>query len=154
MVTFNYQVGRSRVGAGQRRGLRRDPDLLTIFGESAGGGSVAALLAMDRAPGPAGARRYRAALPAAARPSCTSWSIPTGCSDAVAAPRRGPGGRGPCVRCQPTWSAPGMGGVLGACHGLDLPLVFGNLDRGHPAMLIGETPSPEGEILSARMRAA
>jgi para-nitrobenzyl esterase len=53
-----------------------------------------------------------------------------------------------------TWSAPGMGGVLGACHGLDVPLVFGNLDRGLPALLIGDAPSPEAEALSAQMRAA
>ncbi|ARZ66082.1 carboxylesterase [Streptomyces albireticuli] len=53
-----------------------------------------------------------------------------------------------------TWHAPGMGGVLGACHGLDVPLVFGNLDRGQPAALIGEEPSPEARELSARMRAA
>ncbi|MFG2873559.1 carboxylesterase/lipase family protein [Streptomyces sp. NPDC048337] len=53
-----------------------------------------------------------------------------------------------------TWPAPGMGGVLGACHGLDVPLVFGNLDRGQPALLIGEEPSPEAEALSARMRTA
>ena len=26
-----------------------------------------------------------------------------------------------------TWPAPGMGGGFGACHGLDVPLVFGNL---------------------------
>src|ERR671928_149959 len=32
------------------------------------------------------------------------------------------------------WPAPGMGGALGACHGLDVPLVFGNLNRGQPAM--------------------
>ncbi|MFE9478990.1 carboxylesterase/lipase family protein [Streptomyces spororaveus] len=53
-----------------------------------------------------------------------------------------------------TWPAPGMGGVLGACHGLDVPLVFGNLDRGQPAVLIGESPFPEAEELSARMRGA
>ncbi|MFI1285206.1 hypothetical protein ACH4U5_31375 [Streptomyces sp. NPDC020858] len=53
-----------------------------------------------------------------------------------------------------TWPAPGMGGVLGACHGLDVPLVFGNLDRGQPALLIGEAPSPEAEALSASMRGA
>ncbi len=47
-----------------------------------------------------------------------------------------------------------MGGAFGACHGLDVPLVFGNLDRGQPAVLIGEAPSPEAEALSARMRAA
>jgi para-nitrobenzyl esterase len=51
------------------------------------------------------------------------------------------------------WTAPGMGGIFGACHGLDVPLVFGNLDRGQPALLIGETPSPEAEALSAEMRA-
>jgi para-nitrobenzyl esterase len=53
-----------------------------------------------------------------------------------------------------TWTAPGMGGAFGACHGLDVPLVFGNLDRGQPAVLIGEGPPPEAEALSARMRAA
>lgn len=52
-----------------------------------------------------------------------------------------------------TWPAPGMGGLLGACHGLDVPLVFGNLERGQPAMLIGG-PSPEAEAMSASMRAA
>jgi len=29
-----------------------------------------------------------------------------------------------------------MGGALGACHGLDVPLVFGNLSSGQPAPLI------------------
>ncbi|WP_127502596.1 carboxylesterase/lipase family protein [Actinoplanes solisilvae] len=53
-----------------------------------------------------------------------------------------------------TWPAPGMGGALGACHGLDVPLVFGNLDRGQPALLLGETPTPEAEKLSAEMRTA
>lgn len=52
-----------------------------------------------------------------------------------------------------TWPAPGMGGVLGACHGLDVPLVFGNLTRGQPAMLIGE-PTAEAEFVSAQMRHA
>ncbi|WP_061300771.1 carboxylesterase/lipase family protein [Herbidospora cretacea] len=52
-----------------------------------------------------------------------------------------------------TWPAPGMGGALGACHGLDVPLVFGNLASGQTAMLIGE-PSPEAQALSARMRRA
>ncbi|CAL9495178.1 Carboxylesterase [Actinosynnema sp. ALI-1.44] len=51
-----------------------------------------------------------------------------------------------------TWPAPGMGGVLGACHGLDVPLVFGNLTSGQPAALIGE--SEEAEELSRAMRTA
>ncbi|WP_244957251.1 winged helix-turn-helix transcriptional regulator [Candidatus Frankia nodulisporulans] len=53
-----------------------------------------------------------------------------------------------------TWSAPGLGGVLGACHGLDVPLVFGNLTSGQPAVLLGEEPSAAAVALSADMRAA
>ena len=52
-----------------------------------------------------------------------------------------------------TWPAPGMGGVLGACHGLDVPLVFGNLTTGQTAMLIGDV-SPEAAALSTQMRTA
>jgi para-nitrobenzyl esterase len=52
-----------------------------------------------------------------------------------------------------TWPAPGMGGILGACHGLDVPLVFGNLTAGQPALLIGD-PTAEAEALSSRMRTA
>lgn len=52
-----------------------------------------------------------------------------------------------------TWPAPGMGGMLGACHGLDVPLVFGNLTVGQPAMLIGE-PTAEAEAVSRQMRRA
>lgn len=47
------------------------------------------------------------------------------------------------------WQAPGWG----ACHGLDVPLVFGNLDRGQPAALLGGV-TPEVEALSERMRTA
>jgi para-nitrobenzyl esterase len=46
-----------------------------------------------------------------------------------------------------------MGGVLGACHGLDVPLVFGNLTSGQPAMLIGDDLT-EAEAVSAQMRGA
>ena len=52
-----------------------------------------------------------------------------------------------------TWPAPGMGGMFGACHGLDVPLVFGNLTLGQPALLIGE-PTPEAEAVSEQMRSA
>ena len=52
-----------------------------------------------------------------------------------------------------TWPAPGMGGMFGACHGLDVPLVFGNLTAGQPAALIGD-PTPEAEAVSEQMRRA
>jgi para-nitrobenzyl esterase len=44
-----------------------------------------------------------------------------------------------------TWS-----GVLGACHGLDVPLVFGNVTAGQPAALIDDVGA--AEAVSARMR--
>ncbi len=43
-------------------------------------------------------------------------------------------------------------GVLGACHGLDVPLVFGNLTSGQPATLIDDPVA--AEAVSAHMRAA
>ncbi len=60
---------------------------------------------------------------------------------------------GPAYLYELMWPAPGMGGVLGACHGLDVPLAFGNLTAGQPAMLIGE-PSPESAWMSQQMRDA
>jgi para-nitrobenzyl esterase len=52
------------------------------------------------------------------------------------------------------WDAPGMGGgVLGACHGLGLPLTFGNLTEGAAAFLVGGG-STEAADLSRRVRSA
>ena len=108
------------------------------------------------APGPDGARRYRDAFPAAGPDELyelvhSDWLFRMP-SLHLAEAQAAAGGRAHVYEL--TWPAPGMGGVFGACHGLDVPLVFGNLDRGQPAVLIGETPSPEAEALSARMRAA
>jgi para-nitrobenzyl esterase len=52
-----------------------------------------------------------------------------------------------------TWSAPAVGEMFGACHGLDVPLVFGNLDLGQPAILIGEVTA-EARAVSEQMRQA
>jgi para-nitrobenzyl esterase len=61
--------------------------------------------------------------------------------------------RGRAYLYELTWQAPGMGGVLGACHGLDVPLVFGNLTSGQPALLLGDDLA-EAENVSAQMRAS
>ncbi|MGW7041924.1 carboxylesterase/lipase family protein [Streptomyces avermitilis] len=54
-----------------------------------------------------------------------------------------------------TWPAPGNGGVLGACHGLDIPLLFGTFDADLGSLLFaGADPSPEAEALSSRFRAS
>ncbi|MFI6037716.1 carboxylesterase/lipase family protein [Streptomyces sp. NPDC051315] len=54
-----------------------------------------------------------------------------------------------------TWPAPGMGGVLGACHGLDIPLLFGTYraDLGNLLFADGEV-TEEARALSSRMREA
>jgi para-nitrobenzyl esterase len=108
------------------------------------------------APGTDGARRYRMGFPAAGPDvlyevvnSDWAFRMPTlHLAEAQAAA----GGRAYVYEL--TWPAPGMGGNLGACHGLDVPLVFGNTDRGLPALLIGDGPNPQAETLSTRMRAA
>jgi para-nitrobenzyl esterase len=62
---------------------------------------------------------------------------------------------GPTHLYELTWNAPGMGGeTLGACHGLGLPLTFGNLAAGAAAFLIGQRPPPEAAGLATRVRAA
>ncbi|MEU1408158.1 carboxylesterase family protein [Streptomyces sp. NPDC005728] len=108
------------------------------------------------APGPEGARRYRDGFPAAGPDELyelvhSDWLFRMPSLRLAEAQTTG-GGRAHMYEL--TWAAPGMGGVLGACHGLDVPLVFGNLSSGQPAALIGEGPSPAAEDLSARMRTA
>jgi para-nitrobenzyl esterase len=53
-----------------------------------------------------------------------------------------------------TWRAPASGGTWGACHALDLPLVFGVLDRDLAAQLIGTPPPQEARELSTQMQTA
>ncbi|HEV7626960.1 MAG TPA: carboxylesterase family protein, partial [Streptomyces sp.] len=108
------------------------------------------------APGPDGAARYRDAFPAAGPDelyelvhSDCLFRMPT---LHLAEAQTVAGGQVHVYEL--TWPAPGMEGVLRACHGLDVPLVFGNLGSGQPAMLIGDDPTPEAEALSAGMRAA
>jgi para-nitrobenzyl esterase len=108
------------------------------------------------APDPDGARRYREAFSAAADEELyelvnADWLFRMPSLHLADAQIAG-GGRAHLYEL--TWSAPGLGGGLGACHGLDVPLVFGNLSSGQPAMLIGDPPSPAAEELSAQIRRA
>ncbi len=110
----------------------------------------------DFAPGGDGARRYRDAYPDAGPGELyelvhSDWLFRMP-SLHLAQAQVAAGGRAHLYEL--TWTAPGIGGALGACHGLDVPLVFGNLTSGQPATLIGESPSPEATALSARMLAA
>jgi para-nitrobenzyl esterase len=107
------------------------------------------------APGSDGVRRYRDAFPDAGPEELyelvhSDWLFRMP-SLHLAEAQTAAGGRAYVYEL--TWPAPGMGGSFGACHGLDVPLVFGNLDHNQPAMLIGDT-NPEAEALSALMRAS
>jgi para-nitrobenzyl esterase len=53
-----------------------------------------------------------------------------------------------------TVEAPAQGGALGSCHGLDIPLVFGNLHGNLARKLLGEHPPAEITAISAAMRSA
>jgi para-nitrobenzyl esterase len=108
------------------------------------------------APGTDGARRYREAFPTAGPEELSElvgsdWLFRMPSLHLAEAQVAG-GGRVHAYEL--AWPAPGMGGALRACHGLDVPLVFGNLDRGRPAVLIGSPPSPEARAVSDRMQLA
>ena len=51
-----------------------------------------------------------------------------------------------------TWPSPFMGGILGACHALELPFVFGTL--GHPLLRPFAGKGPAAEALAARIQDA
>ncbi|PVE09918.1 carboxylesterase family protein [Streptomyces scopuliridis] len=53
-----------------------------------------------------------------------------------------------------TWQAPGNGGVIGAGHGLDGPLVFGTFDMRLGPLLLGPAPTADAVELSTRLRTA
>nr|WP_244872070.1 carboxylesterase family protein [Catellatospora sp. TT07R-123] len=108
------------------------------------------------APGPDGARRYRRAFPDATDEALYElvhgdwlFRMP---SLHLADTQLAGGGRVHLYEL--TWSAPGLGGGLGACHGLDVPLAFGNLSGGQSTTLIGDPPAPAAYELSAQIREA
>ncbi|AKZ56455.1 Carboxylesterase [Streptomyces ambofaciens ATCC 23877] len=54
-----------------------------------------------------------------------------------------------------TWAAPGSGGAFGACHALDVPLLFGTFEADLGLLLFaGTAPSPEALALSSRFRSS
>ena len=50
------------------------------------------------------------------------------------------------------WEAPGAGGLLGACHGLDLPLLFGTFGDSLGPLLFGPQPSEKAYAAAAQLR--
>ncbi|MEJ2869124.1 carboxylesterase family protein [Actinomycetospora sp. OC33-EN08] len=64
------------------------------------------------------------------------------------------GHRGRSYVYELTLEAPGQGGVLGACHGFDVPLVFGTRTGGINALVLGGEAGPVVEGVSAAVRRA
>ncbi len=50
------------------------------------------------------------------------------------------------------WESPALGGILGSCHALELPFVFGTVDR--PVVQLFSGSGPDVERLSAQMQQA
>lgn len=61
-------------------------------------------------------------------------------------------GGGRCFGYRFEWDSPAFGGLLGACHGLEVPFPFDNLDREGAAAMVGSSPS--ASRLAERMRSA
>ncbi|MFI2434476.1 carboxylesterase/lipase family protein [Streptomyces sp. NPDC018693] len=107
--------------------------------------------------GEAGERAYRAAFPDAGPDELhervqSDWlfHIP---SLRLAEAQIAGGGRAHLYEL--TWQAPGAGGVLGACHGLDVPLLFGTYDADLGNLLFaGAEVTPQARELSSRIRQA
>jgi para-nitrobenzyl esterase len=109
------------------------------------------------APGPDGERSYREAFPDATPTGLyervqTDWlfNMP---SLRLAEAQAAGGGRAHLYEL--TWTAPAFGGALGACHGLDIPLLFGTYEADLGALLFAGTGVPdEARALTALFQSA
>lgn len=108
------------------------------------------------APQPDGAEAYRAAFPQAgpeelveAVYSDALFRMP---SQKLAEANAAAGGTSYLFELR--WTAPALGGALGACHSLDVPLAFGTLDSPVGVQLIGGEPTPEAVALSHEIKEA
>ncbi|WP_399095363.1 carboxylesterase/lipase family protein [Streptomyces sp. BBFR2] len=106
------------------------------------------------APAPGGAGAYRDAFPQATPEELLELVY----SDALfrmpslqlAQANRAAGGTSFLFELQ--LAAPASGGVLGACHSLDVPLAFGTLDSPAGRHFFGDRPPPEVSAVSRELR--
>ncbi|MDQ0378030.1 carboxylesterase/lipase family protein [Amycolatopsis thermophila] len=133
-------------------GFTRDEFTLFVAGQDLSGADPAATA--DAVGLPAGAvAEYRAAHPGVSDAdlhvlilSDRTFRMPTLWSAENHA------GRSWCYEL--TWQSPALGGILRSCHGLDVPLTFGNFAGPLAEMLLGNPAPPEAEVLSAGIREA
>ncbi len=139
-------------------GHNRDECRLFTAGQTGPPEQVAAEAAAAlRAFSPAGGEdAYRAAFPNAGLPrlyelAYSDWLFRMP-SLHLAQAQAAAGGR--AFLYELTYTAPAFDGVLGACHGLDVPLLFGEFEAGFGRMLFGETVPAAAVDLGDRIRAA
>ncbi|GHF46615.1 carboxylesterase/lipase family protein [Streptomyces morookaense] len=109
------------------------------------------------APAPDGPAAYRAAHPRAAAQELFESVYADACfrmpSVLLAEANAGAGG-GRSYLFELQLASPALGGVLGACHSLDVPLAFGTLDSATGRQLWGDRPGPEAVAVSKQLRRA
>jgi para-nitrobenzyl esterase len=98
--------------------------------------------------------RYRAAFPDATAEQLyvqvrTDWLFRMPALQLAEAQTAGGGG---AYLYELAWKAPGAGGLLGACHGIDLPLLFGTFGASLGPLLFGPEPAEEAYAAAAQLR--
>jgi len=150
-------------------GAGRDVELITghnreecrlfmgMFGKLGNVGDEDAVWALRAfGPGPDGERAYRMAFPDASAEQLyervqSDWLFRMPTLRLAEAQATG-GGR--AYLYELTWPAPEDGGRFGACHGLDIPLLFGTTDADLGPLLLGTDPPAETRQVSAAIRTA
>ncbi|RLU81325.1 carboxylesterase [Streptomyces griseocarneus] len=108
------------------------------------------------APGPGGADAYRAAHPTATPEELveTVYSDATFRMPSLLLAEANAAGGGTSFLFELRLASPAMGGALGACHSLDVPLAFGTLDSPDGRGLLGDPPAPEAVTVSRELQQA
>jgi para-nitrobenzyl esterase len=107
--------------------------------------------------GGSAAQDYREAFPQLSSPDlysliCSDWLFRMPTLDAADGHCAAPG-TGATYAYEFRWPTPVARGALGACHALEIPFVFGNLDTPFARTWLGKT-GPQEQELSTRMRRA
>lgn len=115
--------------------------------------ALAAVVAAYGLPVEASLDAYRAAYPGASAGDLLAaiqtdwyWRIPAiRLADAHATNAR----RSPTYMYEFAWRSPQFGGLLGACHGLEIPFVFGTLGNGTEPLLGADPPQQLADTMHA-----
>jgi para-nitrobenzyl esterase len=114
--------------------------------------AAAALRALG--PGPDGGAAYREAFPGASATELyelvhSDWLFRM---PSLRLAETQVAGGGQAHMYELAWPTPGHGGIFGASHGIDGPLLFGTFEHHLGPVVLGAEPPPAAHALSARMR--